>query len=510
MIMKRRSLLKGLTAFGITFPMLGRRAFAQDAGTLRLGLLDYPLSLIPGKNNHISTQGVILLMHRGLLTYNFEGKIEGDLAESVERDGEASWLVKLRPDVLFSDGTPVTAADVKYSIERMASKELGSVLRANFATIAPEVVDGTSVRLVTKTPDATIPSLLANQQTLIIKANSDHGSELGIGAGPFVLHRFEQGSYVELVRSKHYFRTDLPHVSRVRVVGYIDEASRVSALTAGDVDFIDYVPYNSMDKLEATAGVKLRFEQHGGLLFLVFSGKGIFADPRLRKAAAFAIRREEIVKGALYGRGAPLNGTPRPDGTPYFLKENVEYWRYDPGYARSLLAEAGHRDGFKCKMLAASDLAQHRDAAILVQTHLAEIGIKVDLLFADYATRQAAWNRGEGDFGVNGTGMDSLDPSAFDRIQDPSQPIAAVRSHDIAAPGLTELLAKGKQEFDAAKRAQIYRQADAISLEHTTLCGLAYRGTGFAHAERLKGFQVYPGLLSPYSMRSLNGVSVSK
>ncbi|MDP9651254.1 ABC transporter substrate-binding protein [Paraburkholderia caledonica] len=505
----RRSVLRLLSIACFPGALLGTAGFAQQTKrVLRLGVLDF-LSPVPGKNNHIATQGILMLMHRGLLTYDVKGELTGELAESWRNLSSVQWEVKLK-EAKFSNGAPVTAEDVRYSLQRMASNELGSQLKPSFARITSmEVVDARTIRLQTAEPLPSLPSLLANAQFCIIAKGSDRFKPDGIGAGPYVLKAYEQGVSLGLERNPHYFKAGYPKFDRVDATIYRDESARLSALRAGDVDLIDYVPYDAINDIRNEAGLKSYGDSRGGLLYVTFNGRGIFEDARLRKAVAFALRRDEFVKAVLYGCGAPLNGVPRAQNTPYYAKENAEFWRYDPVLSRKLMAEAGKPNGFNCVMLTASDLSQHRNTALLAQAQLAEIGINVRLQMADYATRQAAGLRGEGDLGVNGTGMDSLDPDAYTRIQDPSQPIAAIRSSGFAVPGLREALSQARHEFDPAKRAQLYIEADRLSLDNTTLCGLVYRATAFASSSQIKGFEMFPQLLSAYSYRNLDVVSAS-
>ncbi len=102
----------------------------------------------------------------------------------------------------------------------------------------------------------------------------------------------------------------LPTFKKARVTAYADENLRVAAITAGDVDVIDYVPWSAMDQLEKDANVKLENRCDGRLHVLSFNGAGVFKDARLRRAVALAIRREEIVNGVFFGRGAVLGGVP--------------------------------------------------------------------------------------------------------------------------------------------------------------------------------------------------------
>jgi peptide/nickel transport system substrate-binding protein len=505
-MLNRRGFIGSMLATGTALPFLGRSALGQSGtGTLRIGSINYPLSLTPGLQTNIPTQSVMMLTHRGLLAYNVKGEIEGELAESWVLDNDRSWRFILRP-AKFSDGSPVTAQDVAYSVTRLQSKEFGSSIRSYFDKVENvEVLDNRTFVIHTSEPDTIIPVLCTHPQFLIVKKDSDKLNPTGIGAGPYVVESYENGVRVRFVKSPTYFKRGLPRIEKIDFIAYPDESARATALIAGDVDMIDYVPYHAYDQIAGTAGLALDKEVFGGLIVMTFSGRGVFADKRLRRAAAIGIDRQAFVDTVLYGQGAPLNGVPRRENSPFYEEANANYWRYDPNQARKLMAEAGYPNGFKCTMLAASNIAFQRDGAVLIQQQLGEIGIRVELLMSENSSKYPASLRGEGDLNITGGGMDSLDPTAFIRFQNPELlPIEGARGHSFKVPGLTDLLSKGAAEMDASRRIAIYKEADRVSLEHTAFCGLAARATAFGRKKKLQGFDLYPDALSPYSMHSLD------
>lgn len=510
MIIDRRHFLKSVAAAGIALPIATQFSVAQDTDSvLKIGLSDYPVSMRPAQRTvGYATLCCWSLIHAGLIRYSADGKLVGELAESWALEPDSSWTFKLR-EAKFSNGAPITAADLRYSIERMSSDELAFGDRALFKAITSvEVVDDRTVRVRTSTPNATVPALFAMPAFFVLAANSDSAqNEPGIGAGPYVLDTFERGVGLTYLPNKHYFR-GAPRFSDVKVTVYNDENLRVAALLAGDVDLIDYVPWASMATLEQTPTVALKQENEGGYMALCFSGKGPFADVRLRQAVAFGIRRDEIVQGVFYGRGAVMTGLPRPKAGGLYQEDQAKYWSYNPDKSRQLMKDAGVADGFSCSLLATSTYGFWRDTAVLVAGHLGELGIKIDLLLPDWATNTAMINRGEGDIALTGGGLLTLDPSGLSSTLDPSLSVGR-RSHDFQIPGLTDLLIKGGEEFDTEKRRDIYRQADQLALDGATYVGLAYRATGFGLSGRLKGFQMLPSLISPSSYLNLGGLSLT-
>jgi peptide/nickel transport system substrate-binding protein len=235
-------------------------------------------------------------------------------------------------------------------------------------------------------------------------------------------------------------------------------------------------------------------------MYLVFNGgKPPFNDARVRKAVAHAIRREDLVKAAFFGRGSPMAHLPIAEESAFYNPELKDGWRYDPDLARKLLAEAGHPNGFACNMLSTAQYGMHKDSAEVVQQHLAAIGIQVTLNLPDWATRIAIGNRGQYDLAMMGTAADSNDPDGLANILDGSLATAYIRSYGLKTPRISELFAAGRAEFDDAKRKAIYRELEQVAIEEAPIVGLTWRSQGYAMRKQVTGFRNLPGALTFYS-----------
>jgi len=501
MIINRRMFLQSAAAAGVTLPFASQFAMAQSGGsTLRVGLSDYPLSLRPARQGGYATIFCMSLAHARLVRYNTKGELVGELAESWELGEDDVWTFKLREGLLFSNGEPITANDLRYSIERMGSTELGYSQRALYSSITNiEIADERTVRVSTSPLNVALPHVFARPPFFVLAANSDsEENEQGIGAGPYILDSFERGVSLTYVPNPHYFKGK-PAFESVHVVSYADENLRVAALLAGDVDLIDYVPWNAMSTIEDAPNVTLMQENRGAFMWMYFHGaSGPFSDARLRKAVAFAIRREEIVQAVFYGRGAPLTGIPRPKDGGFYHEDQANYWSYNPDLVRQLMQEAGVPDGFECSLLSTSTYGMWRDTSVMVAAHLSEFGIKVNLVMPDWPTRVSMAQRGEGDICQTGSGLESLDPTAITYLR-PGGAAVGSGSQGFEVSGLEELMTRGISEKDPVARREIYRQADQLALDNTTMVGVCYRATGFGISNSLGGFNMLPGELSPFS-----------
>ena len=198
-----------------------------------------------------------LLLHRGLLSFGPDGKIRGELADRWERDGDTGWVFHLR-EASFHNGAPVTAEDVKWTIEQIALPRSGAYLRGQFADVqAVETPDPRTVRIVMKAPVVTLPLTLATPFAPIIARDTLAAEGGPVGAGPYTLTAQERGVSVELEAFGRYYKPGRPKLKRIRMVAYADENARVAALQAGDVDMIEYVPWQSMTTIEADPKLKL-------------------------------------------------------------------------------------------------------------------------------------------------------------------------------------------------------------------------------------------------------------
>lgn len=509
MILDRRNLLKLTAASGAAMALGGRFAFAQaPSDTLRIGLSTYPAHLKPWVNVGYAGQLVSSLINRFLMTYTPEGELVGELAESFEREGDRAWVVKLK-DAKFSNGQPVTSADVEWNIETIKAEGSGAYTRDAMLEVEKvEIVDDRTFKLLTKSPNAALPALFANPFLQIIAKDSTGTQDQGIGAGAFTLTNAEKGVALDFEASPHYFKAGFPKFKKVKVTAYADENLRVAAISAGDVDVIDYVPWSAMDQLAKDANIGLETVATGAFMFLSFNGSGAFKDHRLRRAVALSIRREEIVNGVFFGHGAPLEGVPRSAATAFYDADLAKGQTYDPDRAKALIKEAG-AEGITVNLLSTAQYGMHRDTAVIVQGHLAEVGINVTLTMPDWSTRVTMGNRGQGDFAVQGLGLDTFDPDAVSALIDPTLSPTFFRSRDFEVPGLSALLAKGRAEFDLEKRKAIYAEVDKLVVEYTPFCGLSYRATGFARLKRVENFRMLPDQISPFSGRLFDELALA-
>lgn len=492
MPISRRRLLAAAPAL----PVALRSADALAEGrALRFGLSAFPPNLLPFVSTGQAAVTAKLMMYRGLLSWAVDGSVQPELAESLQRDGGNGFVFKLR-EAVFHDGSPVTADDVAFTLGRLQADKLAYMRGQMQAIERVETPDPRTVHVVLKQPVVVFPLWLADPQCAIVQRKAFEANGTYVGAGPYTLAAQERGVSLDFVAFPKFYKPGLPKTEKVRMIVYADENARVAALTAGDVDIIEYVPWASMTALEKNPRLRLDGAVGPFMNLLFNGGQGPFRDVRVRQAAAFAIRREEIVQAAFFGRGSALGGMPIPPATPFYDAALASYWHYDKDRAKALLAQAGLAKGFSCMLLATAQYLMHKTTAEVVQAHLGEIGINCTLNLPEWGQRVAMGNRGQYEIAVFGTSTLNNDPDGMQSVLDGELPAVYGRSYAMPTPAIHKLFEQGQAEFDETKRRAIYTALQKRALTDAPMVTLCWRLQSYAMSKALTGFHSLPGALS--------------
>ncbi len=497
----RRGFLLGAAATGVSLASGARTAHAAN-DTIVMGLVNYPPNLKALENSGSSQGAVKLAIYRSLLSYDAEGNLQTELAESWKPDGTTAHVFKLR-DAKFHNGAPVTAEDVAFTIGLIKDPKYTAFLRADFEIVDKvEVIDPKTVRIVLKGPSAPFPHLMASYHAPVLcKAAGDPDPAKPIGAGPYMYKSSERGVSVEVERFPGYYRPGKPKTPKVKFVVYTDENLRVAALESGDIDVTETLPWQAMDSVEKNPRLKMD-STVGPFMYLTFNTKqGPFTNVKLRQAVAFACKRDDIVKVAHFGRGEQLFGLPFP-GKPFSQSPANNQYKYDPEMAKKLMREAGFPNGFQAKLLSTTSPTLHQTTAEVVQQNLAEVGIQVELTLTEWATRTSLGNQGRYEFSIAGTVGAYNDPDSVTTFVG-SGTNAYARSFGFSSPRIDQLLAAGRTELDQKKRMAIYDELQKAAAEEMPIVGLTWRSQAYGMQRALSGFRNFPGALTFYSPISL-------
>jgi peptide/nickel transport system substrate-binding protein len=264
----------------------------------------------------------VLPIYDLLVRVDAEGRVTPRLAESVTSDDNKTWVVKLRPNVKFSDGTPFNAAAVKQNFDRYRKPEANQTAAMHNAT-AIEVVDDTTVKVVLKDGDAHFPRVLMGQAGMIVapatlQAWAANQNPLPIGAGPFVLKEHVPNTRFTYERNPNYWDSPRPYVDKL-VINVITDANQgFNAFRAEEADIVSYVPGPPQEwqDLRDSDYKIVESTQIGGNAYLYQNQKAPTDDVRVRRALSLAAdlgnANEQAAEGA-----ETMADTLFPEGSPF-------------------------------------------------------------------------------------------------------------------------------------------------------------------------------------------------
>jgi peptide/nickel transport system substrate-binding protein len=377
---------------------------------------------------HVTTRNVEMriayVLYDGLVNFGKDPeKVDPMLATRWEASEDGlEWTFYLREDVKFEDGSPFNASVVKFSFERLL--KIGAGPSDPYTVIDHiDVVSTYTVKFILKEAFAPFLSTLAAPFARIVPPSvlkHEVGNDLGqawlsrnsLGSGPFRLGSWVLGERLVLIRNDNYWGPK-PKLEEVTVRIIVESSSLRMELEAGTIDVAEGVTFEDVDKMKENKDITV-FETPGVHITYLYvnTQKAPFNDVRVRKAIAYAIDYDAIVKGPMKGYAKPFQG-PIPEGM--WGRPDLPLYERDLDKAKSLLAEAGYPNGFSTT-LTISPLREWPDVAVLIQRNLAEIGITVSIEQYSWPTYVDMMLGGKIDFGIIGITPDYPDPDDFCRL----------------------------------------------------------------------------------------------
>jgi peptide/nickel transport system substrate-binding protein len=439
----------------------------KRGGVLRIIPADAPTQFDPMMAGTTADVDAMCAAYDNLATRMVAEKdepIRPGLAESWEysQDG-LSYTFKLRKGVTFHHGKPFTAKDVEYTFQRIQDPKSGSLYAANLRTVSKtEVVDDYTIRFVLKEPNVTFPYLISAAGFGIVPSDrtTEQLAKEPSGTGPFKLAQYTAGERLVFKRNEQYWDKELPYLDELQFSFISEPAAQLVALTSGSVDIVDQVGIENLAQLEKATGIKV-VEGPRGLyhLFAMHATEKPFDDVRVRQAFKYAIDRAALQKAILQGRGSIAND--QPIGPENAFWANVAPFPYDPAKAKQLLAAAGYADGLKVTLSVAEIGARIIDAAVALQEMVKAAGITITIDKVPMQTYYAQKYM-QTPFFVSWWPLLS-EPDHILSICYLSK--AGFNESGWGDPKLDDLIAKGRQERDPAKRRPIYAEIQKLISE---------------------------------------------
>jgi peptide/nickel transport system substrate-binding protein len=419
-------------------------------------------------------------------------KPEPALAESYQiSPDQLTWTFRLRPGVQFHDGRPLTAADVKYSIDRIRDPKTGATLRSDYDPVADVAApDPLTVVLKLRRPFGVLAQVLATPvwSAIVPKAATDLAGKPD-GTGPFAFIGQVPKTSVSLARNDHFYRTGLPKATGVQFIVIPDESARVAALQSHQVDIIDTVALPLARTLQSDAGVRLIKTDSAWVDEFGFNAaRKPFDDPRVRRAIAMAINKPQVTAAATFGLGKPA--VTMVSASPIALQ--VAPLPYDPAAAKKLLAEAGVSTlSFSFSACGGTAFPQMIRAGEVIAADLKAIGVdaKLTSLEASVWVDQVINKHDYAAFVcglVNGTDPDQKTFRYFTTTG------AYNFSQYRPSPALETMMEQARESADPAERGRLYSQIWTQLLQDSPWVPLYVMPGLVGIADKVQGFVTTP------------------
>jgi len=476
------------------------------------GTIGEPSTLIPMLASDSASHSVSGLIFNGLVKYDTDLSVIGDLAESweISKDGLVITF-HLRKGVKWADGVEFTADDVMFGYKTIIDEKTPSAYKEDFLQVKKaEVLDRYTFRVTYEKPFA--PALTTWGSLITLHKHLLEGKDITkgefarnpIGLGPYKLSKWVPDQELVLESYKDYFE-GRPYINRYIYKRIPDPATMFLVLRTGEIDMMGLTPIQYTKQTENDYFRK-NFNKYRYPAFqythMAFNLKHpFFKDKRVRQAIAYAIDKSELVDVVLFGLGSPATGPYVPNTWPY--NPDVKKYDYNPEKAKQLLKEAGWETGndgvlvkdgrpFKFTIFTNTGNKLRENTATIIQWRLAKIGIKVEIRKLEWSTFINQFiDKKRFEAVILGWSI-SLDPDQYDIWHSSKTREKELNFISYSNPEVDELLEKGRRTYDIAERKKAYFRIQEILADELPYIFLYVPdATPIVHA-RFKGIKPSP------------------
>lgn len=445
-----------------------------------------PSNLIPLLASDSASHQISGLIYNGLVKYDIDLTLTGDLAESWEVSADGLIITfHLRDDVSWEDGVPFTAEDVLFGFNVITDPRIPTAYSGDFLQVKKaEAVDNHTFRVRYAQPFA--PAVSSWNNMVVLPKHLLEGKELSkspltrrpVGLGPFKFQKWLSGEKLVLEANPGYFE-GRPYLDNYVYRIIPDIATQFLELQAGSIDMMGLTPLQ-YSRQTASRYFQKKFNKYSypafAYTYLGFNFKHPpFQDKRVRQAIAHAVDKNEIIDGILFGRGTAATGPYVPGSWAY--NKNVKKYPYNPEKAKQLLSAAGWKDSdndgildkkgrpFEFTIITNQGNASRIKTATIIQWRLEMVGIKVNILVLEWSTfinERIDTRRFEAVLLGWGIG---LDPDQHDIWHSSKTGEKEFNFISYQNEKVDRLLEKGRRTFDREKRKKAYYRFQEILAE---------------------------------------------
>lgn len=463
---------------------------SNSTDTLVIGMTQDIDSMDPNTAESAATRELLFNVYDGLVKPDTAGNLNGAVASewTVSDDGTV-YSFTLREGVLFHDGTPVTAEDVKHSIERYRDSVTGGSLVSAFEAVDHvDIVDDTHVDVVLKAPDTDFIAYFTIGITPAAVADLDADP---VGCGPYKFVSRSPLENVVLEKFDGYWdAAGAAHIPTIifKVVSNTDSIGM--ELAGGSIDLFYRTPETQLKQLPADAFTI--YEGGMNLVQALYLNNAVapFDDVRVRQALAYAIDPQEIMDYVSGGKGEEVGSSMYPAFSKYFMPELNDVYNQNLAEAERLLREAGYENGFTFTIQVSSAHPQHIETSEVLKEQLAAIGVTVNIKQIEWSSWLSDVYSGR-NFEATVVGLDASAlnaPSMLSRFASD----AGNNFVNFSSEAYDETYARARAAVDDAEKTELYKECLRILAEECASVYIQDLPSFVALASRFTGYEFYP------------------
>ncbi|HLA24388.1 MAG TPA: ABC transporter substrate-binding protein [bacterium] len=366
-------------------------AAPRRGGTLRVGLNADPPNMDPHQSTAAVDRQVFQNLYDKLVDINKDLEIVPMLATSwTIGEGGRVYTFRLRPNIVFHDGTPFNAEAVKANFDRMMDRSFNSPRFSEINLVsAVQVVDPLTVRITLQKPYSPFLSILADRAGMMVSPQA--AQRLGrnmarepVGTGPYKFVEKRPQERIVLERFDRHWDSAAGNAQQIVYRPFTDENARLANLRAGELDIIDAVAPAEVPKLKTDPVLKL-----SEIVGLEWQGmwiqveSGIFANKALRQALNAAIDRRTLVRVVFAETAVPANGPFPPGMFTNSITANSRIPERNLDLARQKLREGGQPNGFAFTLKVSPGRIPQQVAQV-IQSMAADVGIRINIEIVEF------------------------------------------------------------------------------------------------------------------------------
>lgn len=516
----RRTILKGMGAgmiaatTGGAFPAMAQ---AAQSGHIKIGEIKPIDTLDPHFTFRLGAVQIISNICNGLLKVVYDGTtvtFEPDLAATWDLEDEKTHAFTLHPGVMFHDGTPCDAEAIKFNLMRVKSGTPASPHAWKLEKLEEvEIIDPLTFKLHFSEPYAFLPVALTGSigraGTIVSPAAVEkYGEDFGrnpVGTGPFKFVSWKENDSIELVANNEYFEAGLPKLEKVSFMIIDEPSTALAALISGQIDGMNDCPMQLIEQVKKMPNLNVYGGVEGNYTYVgMNTQKPPFDDVNLRRAVAFAIDRDAVLKQAYFGLAKQAYTPISPPMSGFYDPDIAQSGRgqfYDLEKAKEFRAKAANQEEIEVTYIMTENPPAGTRVAQIVAPMLAEIGIKVKLELLE----NAAWTQR-----LQDRDFEMLD-FFWTADLDPDETLYPEFKTDgswnywgWSNADFDRLCAEAQVILDVAARSKLYNEAEDLMVDEAPVAMLAHFPLFKIFSNKVQGFNYVP-----CDLLNLNTVSLA-